>query len=62
MARLLGELERDSPNLRAVMLSALKNVSTTHLLDPRLLGRPAIPEDVAGGITGVGPRRLPVLS
>ena len=26
-----------SPNLRAVMLSALKNVSATHLLDPREL-------------------------
>ena len=54
MAKLLGELERDSPNLRAVMLAALKNVSPTHLLDPRLLGRPEAP--------AAGPRRLPILS
>jgi len=54
MARLLESLERDSPNLRAVMLSALKNVSPTHLLDPRLLGRPAAPT--------AGPVRLPVLT
>ncbi len=54
MARLLASLERESPNVRAVMLSAIKNVSATHLLDPRLLGRPA-PETA-------GPRRLPVLS
>jgi tRNA 2-thiocytidine biosynthesis protein TtcA len=58
MAKLLCELERDSPNLRAVMLSALKNVSATHLLDPRLLGRAA----EAGPVPGSGPRRLPVLS
>ena len=37
MARLLESLERESPNVRAVMLSAIKNVSATHLLDPRLL-------------------------
>jgi len=54
MARLLASLERESPNVRAVMLSAIKNVSATHLLDPRLLGRPA-------PVTS-GPRRLPVLS
>jgi tRNA 2-thiocytidine biosynthesis protein TtcA len=50
MARLLAELEQDHPNVRAVMLAALKNVSATHLLDPRLL---------AGGVRP--PRRLPVL-
>ena len=54
MARLLELLERDSPNIRAVMLSVLKNVSPTHLLDPRLLGRPAAPT--------AGPVRLPVLT
>jgi tRNA 2-thiocytidine biosynthesis protein TtcA len=53
MGRLLESLERESPNVRAVMLSAIKNVSPTHLLDPRLLGRPA-------PVTS-GPRRLPVL-
>jgi len=65
MARLLTQLEQDSPNLRAVMLSALKNVSPSHLLDPRLLkrdpaapGAPAVPEVP---LPGSGPRRLPVL-
>ncbi len=53
MGRLLDSLERESPNVRAVMLSAIKNVSPTHLLDPRLLGRPA-------PVTS-GPTRLPVL-
>jgi len=64
MAKLLCELERDSPNLRAVMLSALKNVSPTHLLDPRLLGgvTGGIAPAETGTITGTGPRRLPVLS
>lgn len=58
MAALLRDLERDSPNLRAVMLSALKNVSPTHLLDPRLLSaKPGEPT-----ATSKGPRRLPVLA
>ncbi|HEX7843864.1 MAG TPA: tRNA 2-thiocytidine(32) synthetase TtcA [Kofleriaceae bacterium] len=33
MTRLLADLERDNPNVRAVMLSALRNVRPTHLLD-----------------------------
>jgi tRNA 2-thiocytidine biosynthesis protein TtcA len=33
MARLLGNLERDIPDVRRVMLAALKNVRPTHLLD-----------------------------
>lgn len=36
MGELLTTLEREHPNLRAVMLNALGNVSTTHLLDPEL--------------------------
>ena len=51
---MLRDLEKDSPNLRAVMLSAIKNVSPTHLLDPRLL--------TAKLDEAKGPRRLPVLS
>lgn len=39
MARLLGELERDHPQLRNVMLGALKNVRPSHLLDVELLAR-----------------------
>jgi tRNA 2-thiocytidine biosynthesis protein TtcA len=56
MAALLRDLERDSPNLRAVMLSAIKNVSPSHLLDPRLLTNRSVEAPPAG------PRRLPVLS
>jgi tRNA 2-thiocytidine biosynthesis protein TtcA len=37
MTRLLGELERDHPNLRAVMWNAVRNVRPTHLLDPEVL-------------------------
>ena len=33
MTRLLADLERDHPHLRAVMLNALRNVRPTHLLD-----------------------------
>ncbi len=38
MTRLLDQLERDQPNVRAVMLNALRNVRPTHLLD-REVGR-----------------------
>jgi tRNA 2-thiocytidine biosynthesis protein TtcA len=34
MAALLTELEADNPNVRAVMLNALRNVQPSHLLDP----------------------------
>jgi tRNA 2-thiocytidine biosynthesis protein TtcA len=33
MTRLLGELEREHPNVRAVMANALRNVRPSHLLD-----------------------------
>jgi tRNA 2-thiocytidine biosynthesis protein TtcA len=33
MTRLLDELEKDHPHVRAVMLNALRNVRPTHLLD-----------------------------
>jgi tRNA 2-thiocytidine biosynthesis protein TtcA len=33
MTRLLAELERDNPNVRAIMLNALRNVRPSHLLD-----------------------------
>lgn len=36
VARILEELERSIPNVRQVMLSALKNVRPTHLLDPEV--------------------------
>lgn len=34
MTELLDRLERDNPNVRAVMLNALRNVQPSHLLDP----------------------------
>ncbi|HSK01840.1 MAG TPA: tRNA 2-thiocytidine(32) synthetase TtcA, partial [Kofleriaceae bacterium] len=33
MTKLLADLERDNPHVRAVMLNALRNVRPTHLLD-----------------------------
>jgi tRNA 2-thiocytidine biosynthesis protein TtcA len=36
MKRLLGELEKEIPNVRASMLTALGNVVPSHLLDPKL--------------------------
>jgi tRNA 2-thiocytidine biosynthesis protein TtcA len=59
MAGLLAQMEQDNPDVRAVMLSALKNVAPTHLLDPRLLAdtREPAPEPAREPT----PRRLPVL-
>jgi len=34
MGELLASLEADSPNVRAVMLNALRNINPSHLLDP----------------------------
>ena len=56
MGRLITQLEQDNPDVRAVMLSALKNVAPSHLLDPRLLAR-----EEAGRAVASEPRRLPVL-
>jgi tRNA 2-thiocytidine biosynthesis protein TtcA len=34
MAQLIEQIERDNPNVRAVMLNAIRNVQPSHLLDP----------------------------
>ena len=67
MARLLAELERDNPHVRANMLNALRNVRPTHLLDRELARawaeRPA--SDAAAGPSAAsavdGKRRLRVV-
>ena len=38
MTALISKLEETIPNVREVMLASIKNVRTTHLLDPKLLG------------------------
>jgi tRNA 2-thiocytidine biosynthesis protein TtcA len=42
MKRMLDELERDHPRVRANLLGAMGNVMPQHLLDPRLHGGPQI--------------------
>jgi len=73
MAALLTELEQDNPNVRAVMLNALRNVQPSHLLDPAVRREPEAaakaaakearepeePESAAQAPTTV--RRLPVI-
>ena len=44
MTALISKLEETIPNVREVMLASIKNVRTTHLLDPKLLGlNPSVP-------------------
>jgi tRNA 2-thiocytidine biosynthesis protein TtcA len=52
MAELLQQLEADSPNVRAVMLNALRNVSPTHLLD-RTVARGGEPRPSAPTARGI---------
>lgn len=62
MGELLTTLERDNPNLRAVMLHALKNVSPSHLLDLSLQRDRQTLATQAKDLPAPIPRRLPVVS
>ena len=77
MGALLGQLEASHPNLRAVMMNALRNVRPTHLLDQEVLEAwEARPEHIrpdeeppaldphfsaAPAVTGAGSTKLRVL-
>lgn len=72
VARLLEDLERENPHVRAIMATALANVRPTHLLDPEVQGawaarpahvRPIEPRATAQHFEAkpVTARRLPVL-
>lgn len=65
MAALLRELEHDNPNVRAVMLNALRNVQPSHLLDPAVRRAPTAAAVDPSAPTPEGPpgavRRLPVI-
>jgi hypothetical protein len=67
MAALLTELEHDNPNVRAVMLNALRNVQPSHLLDPAVRRVPerlrtpkaSDPEEAAKGAAAEPAATLP---
>lgn len=69
MGALLTELERDNPNVRSVMLNALRNVQPSHLLDPAVRRLPtepttermAEPSPEPGAQAPTAARRLPVI-
>ena len=57
MGKLLQTLEQQHPNVRSVMLNALRNVSPTHLLDRDLLRAwSARPDDIRPRATPAPPR------
>jgi tRNA 2-thiocytidine biosynthesis protein TtcA len=52
--RLIVELEREHPNVKASMLKAISNVMPRHLLDRRLNPVRALEEQVAGALDALG--------
>lgn len=61
VGRMLNDLEREHPGIKAVMLAAVQNVRPSHLLDKRLwraLGLKAADENREGQQALVSPERL----
>lgn len=56
MTRLLDTLQQDIPNVREVMLAALKNIKASHLLDRGLIERLARADD--GAVDDTGPETI----
>ena len=54
MTALITQLEQTIPNVRQVMLAAISNVSTTHLLDPTLTRRGDAPVATADPLEALG--------
>jgi tRNA 2-thiocytidine biosynthesis protein TtcA len=61
MAELLARLEEDNPNVRSVMLNALRNVSKTHFLDRDLIAGASASGEETAPVAAKGSRSLPVI-
>lgn len=61
MAELLARLEEDNPNVRSVMLNALRNVSKTHFLDRDLIARASASGEETAPVAAKESRSLPVI-
>ena len=61
--RLIMELEREHPNVKASMLKALGNVMPRHLLDTRLIPTRELEAEVAGRLDALGdiPTDVPLI-
>lgn len=61
MAELLANLEVDNPDVRSVMLNALRNVSKTHFLDRDLIAGASSSGEEMTPVADRGARSLPVI-